>query len=167
MILELKNIFMVEDSSLDFEYQIDLIGYEYDPGFFPFVNPIRVKGRVFNHVGVVKLSANIEFSFLTECDRCASDITEKYSITIDSILVKQLNDEKNDDFIIVENDKYDLDEQVNDYILLNLPTKHLCKTDCNGLCPQCGKNLNDGACNCRTIDPRLEVLKQLLDETNK
>ena len=167
MILELKNIFMVEGSSLDFDYQIDLSGYEYDPGFFPFVNPVRVKVKVFNHVGVVKLTANAVFSFQTLCDRCAGDITEEYNIPINSILVKQLNDENNDDFIIVENDKYNLDEHVQDTILLNLPTKHLCKTDCKGLCPKCGKNLNEGQCNCKTIDPRLEILKQLLDETTE
>jgi uncharacterized protein len=159
MVLELKNIFMVEGSFLDFDYQIDLSGYEYDPNFFPFFNPIRVKGSVFNHVGVVKLSANIEFSFQTQCDRCASDITEGYSIPINTIFVKQLNNENNDDFIIIQDDKFNLDEQVKDFILLNLPTKHLCKTDCKGLCPKCGKNLNEDECTCKTVDPRLEVLK--------
>ena len=59
----------------------------------------------------------------------------------------------------------DLDELIRTDILLELPTKFLCKEDCKGLCPTCGKNLNEGACNCQThqIDPRLEVLKQLID----
>jgi len=41
----------------------------------------------------------------------------------------------------------------------------LCKPDCKGLCPICGNNLNDSLCdhNTETIDPRMEVLKQLLD----
>ena len=34
------------------------------------------------------------------------------------------------------------------------------------VCPKCGKNLNEGACACpqKEIDPRLLVLKQLLEK---
>ena len=40
----------------------------------------------------------------------------------------------------------------------------LCREDCKGLCPHCGKDLNEGPCGCepRQIDPRLEALKKLL-----
>ena len=46
---------------------------------------------------------------------------------------------------------------------LALPVKPLCKPDCKGLCPECGKNLNEGACGCvlDTGDPRLAALRQL------
>ena len=38
--------------------------------------------------------------------------------------------------------------------------------DCKGLCPVCGKNWNEGPCGCGTdaVDPRLEVLRQLLEQ---
>ena len=40
--------------------------------------------------------------------------------------------------------------------------------DCKGLCPKCGKDLNEGKCNCQTkeIDPRLEVLKKFLQNND-
>lgn len=46
---------------------------------------------------------------------------------------------------------------------LALPVKPLCKPDCRGLCPVCGKNLNEGACSCSrdSGDPRLAALRQL------
>lgn len=46
---------------------------------------------------------------------------------------------------------------------LALPVKPLCKPDCKGLCPECGKNLNEGACGCvlDNGDPRLAALRQL------
>ena len=58
-----------------------------------------------------------------------------------------------------------LDELVEEELILNLPSKNLCRKDCRGLCPKCGKNLNEGLCGCRsdTIDPRLEVLRQLMN----
>lgn len=46
---------------------------------------------------------------------------------------------------------------------LALPVKPLCRPDCRGLCPECGKNLNEGACSCSrdSGDPRLAALRQL------
>ncbi len=42
----------------------------------------------------------------------------------------------------------DLSEAVRQDILLNLPMQPLCKADCRGLCPTCGKNRNEGECGC-------------------
>lgn len=52
---------------------------------------------------------------------------------------------------------------VREQALFSLPMKPLCREDCRGLCPECGKDLNAGDCACdkRTRDPRLEVLKNL------
>ena len=49
-------------------------------------------------------------------------------------------------------------------MLLSIPIHAICRPDCQGLCAQCGQNLNDAACNCRPdeIDPRLAPLQQLL-----
>lgn len=45
--------------------------------------------------------------------------------------------------------------------LLALPVKPLCGPSCEGLCPSCGKNLNEGPCSCHQEegDPRLAVLR--------
>lgn len=47
--------------------------------------------------------------------------------------------------------------------LLALPVKPLCGTECRGLCPSCGKNLNAGECGCGKDegDPRLAKLRGL------
>ena len=52
----------------------------------------------------------------------------------------------------------DLDEILTTAFVLNMDSKLLCRPDCKGICPRCGKNLNEGACSCRPeIDPRLAV----------
>jgi uncharacterized protein len=58
-------------------------------------------------------------------------------------------------------DTIDLGELVREQLYLALPMKPLCEEACKGLCPQCGTNLNRGACDCRQDwhDPRLEALK--------
>ena len=42
----------------------------------------------------------------------------------------------------------DLEEEIRQLLILELPDRPLCREDCRGLCPQCGKNLNIGACGC-------------------
>jgi uncharacterized protein len=42
----------------------------------------------------------------------------------------------------------DLNPDIREEIILVYPIKPLCSIDCKGLCPKCGKNLNEGKCNC-------------------
>jgi len=56
---------------------------------------------------------------------------------------------------------------VREDMLLSIPIQALCRPGCKGLCPRCGRNWNDGPCDCRdeAVDPRLTVLTQLLQES--
>ena len=46
----------------------------------------------------------------------------------------------------------DATADVRDELLLELPGYPLCGPDCKGLCPRCGKNLNEGPCGCPAPD---------------
>jgi len=56
-----------------------------------------------------------------------------------------------------------LEDVLREQVLLSLPVRTLCKPDCKGLCPRCGKNRNQEACSCETgpSDPRWEALSGL------
>jgi uncharacterized protein len=71
------------------------------------------------------------------------------------------------DISYYRDDRIDLNELLREQFYLALPMKPLCRDDCKGLCPQCGTNLNTGACSCATQweDPRLAPLKGLLRES--
>jgi uncharacterized protein len=60
-------------------------------------------------------------------------------------------------------DQIDLNELMREQFYLALPMKPLCQEDCQGLCAQCGTNLNTGTCECHPewVDPRLAALKEL------
>lgn len=61
-----------------------------------------------------------------------------------------------------------LGEYILSETVLALPMRYLCRPDCRGLCPQCGKNLNEGACACQTqTDPRLEKLSTLKNKLRR
>jgi uncharacterized metal-binding protein YceD (DUF177 family) len=63
----------------------------------------------------------------------------------------------------------DLTFAVREQILLSLPTAPLCAADCKGLCPKCGKDLNDGECGCdrAVLDPRWSALKGIQLDSKK
>ena len=60
-------------------------------------------------------------------------------------------------------DFVDLTPSIREDIILELPQRALCQEECRGLCPQCGKNLNEGSCQCRPQreDLRWHALDQL------
>jgi len=66
-------------------------------------------------------------------------------------------------FTIDEHHILDLTEGIRQYALIAIPMKALCKENCAGLCPKCGKNLNQGKCDCPAddIDPRWSRLAEL------
>jgi uncharacterized protein len=49
----------------------------------------------------------------------------------------------------------DLEDLAAEQVQLAVPIKPLCRESCEGLCPRCGADLNQGPCACpRTTDPR-------------
>lgn len=162
--IDLERIFNNDGAQVVLEHSFDMSDYEVS-GVHPIMSPVLVTGVIKNSTGIVNVSAKVELEYSNACDRCATATTRKYTVPVSHTLVTQLNDDSNDNFIVIPSMRLNLEELITEDILLYLPSKFLCKDDCKGLCPICGKNLNDGCCSCKKpIDPRLEVLKQLLDK---
>lgn len=164
MLVQCRALFSGEQKELPIQTELDFSQVEFQ-GYYPFQTPVRVVGAITARAGVVQLSARAAFDFQGQCDRCLTSFTRAYDIPLEHTLVTTLENEENDDFILLEQEQFDLAELVQADLLLELPYKSLCREDCRGLCPMCGKNLNEGLCGCtrQSVDPRLEVLRQLLN----
>lgn len=46
-----------------------------------------------------------------------------------------------------------LEDVLREQVLLTLPVRTLCRPDCKGLCPRCGRNLNAEPCSCEAPAP--------------
>ena len=66
--------------------------------------------------------------------------------------------------LFYENGLIDLDNVILDQINLSLPFKPLCGELCKGICPICGKDLNEGPCGCevKRKDPRIQKITDTL-----
>lgn len=164
MVLDLHGIFAGEQVSLPFSFSLDMTDYDRS-GIRPFPDAAEVSGVVENCADVVELRGEARVVYCSPCDRCQRDVRRPMTIPMQHVLVTSLNREDNDELILVEDMRLDVSELAESDIILALPSKFLCKQDCRGLCPRCGKDLNDGDCGCdtREIDPRLESLRQLLE----
>ena len=166
MLLGLSKIIDCPGASVPFSTSIDLSDLRFGD-CYPVSEPVLASGMVRNTAGVLVMTGSIHTTIHGVCDRCAADFDQEITTPIDVVLVTELSNEENEDEWVfpLEGDSADLEDIVRTVFVLNLDSKLLCKDDCKGLCCRCGKNLNDGPCNCqKELDPRFAALKQLLEK---
>lgn len=115
----------------------------------------------------VGIGADFEAQFIVvlSCVRCLDDITavfhEVYRLDYiagkDSTLKteKVALDPRDFDRVYFSGNDIDLSVGIREMIILAVPIAPVCKPNCAGLCPICGRNLNQGACGCRLVRPEL------------
>ena len=166
MLLDLSKIIDRPGESVSFSTSTDLSDLCYGVSY-PVSEPVKAEGTVRNTAGVLMMKGEISTTIHATCDRCARDFDREIHFPIDVVLVTELQNEENEDEWVfpLEGDSADLDDIVRTVFVLNLDSKLLCKEDCKGICHRCGKNLNDGPCNCqKELDPRFAALQQLLEK---
>ena len=166
MLLGLSKIIDCPGASVPFSVSIDLSDLMYGESH-PVSEPVLAEGVVRNTAGVLVMTGSLHTTIHGVCDRCASDFDKFVEFPLDVVLVTELSNEENEDEWVfpLEGDSADLEDIVRTVFVLNLDSKLLCKDDCKGLCCRCGRNLNDGPCNCqKELDPRFAALKQLLEK---
>jgi len=106
------------------------------------------------------------------CSRCLGDFDQPLTLKLEEEFLPVVGPSigtslpwsgEDGAFVIDENQEIDLGEVVRQCTLLALPMKPLCRGDCAGLCPSCGRNLNLGPCSCPgAVDPRFAELAKLV-----
>ena len=166
MLLGLQDIIHKPGASVSFSERVDLSDLRFST-CCPVSEPVLAVGTVRNTADVLMMKGSITTCIHGVCDRCAADFTQDVEIPIDVVLVEELSNEDSEDEWVfpLEAEKADLDEIVRTVFVLNFDSKLLCSPECKGLCCRCGKNLNEGPCNCeKELDPRFAALRQLLDK---
>ena len=144
---------------------------------FPLKKPLSA--RVFlKKQGInVKAKGRVETAVVLTCDRCLEsfvlELKEEFDVEFRPVASMPLREEtqlsrEDLEVIFFEGDEVPVDELVREQVILAVPYKKLCRESCRGLCPRCGKNLNEGPCGCEIRrDSPFAVLKQLLQEKNQ
>lgn len=102
------------------------------------VSTIHIKAEATKFPDALDVNINLTAKAKAQCGRCLSNL--------------EINIDKNfrlDYPITTQDTLIDLSDDLRQEIMLDYPLKPLCKPDCKGLCVTCGKNLNEGPCDCR------------------
>lgn len=160
MFIDISEILTTKGASLAFNVSEEISEAGFSPDVEKFLSPVKVEGTVTNVNGdfcvYAKGCAEVQMS----CSRCLKPVNRNVKFNVDEIFSSTGKDEETEAFTgnIIE-----LSSVVKKCILFSLPMKVVCREDCKGLCPVCGKDLNEGSCNCSTeyINPKFEGLRSL------
>ena len=104
--------------------------------------------------------------FEQECRRCLEPVTVEVEEDFGRLYRAgdALEADESEDMLALPDDaELDLSEPVREQVMVAVPRYVYCRDDCQGLCPQCGTNLNESECDCTTdeLDERWAPLRQL------
>lgn len=132
---------------------------------------VEAKGKASRRGERVRLEGEVRTRIEKACDRCLRPVGENVAATFEIQFVPPAEaasatpvlEAEDLDVEPLSGDTIDFDEIVREQILLAVDMRSLCRTDCKGLCPNCGADLNEGDCGCQKIDvdPRWAALKTL------
>lgn len=124
-----------EGMVLEEEFSPDAQDLETD--IIRFRGPVKVKAQVSRITNAVTVHVTMTAPIKTSCSRCLNDFEIDFKKNI------ELNYPVNKLEPVI-----DFGPDIREEIILDYPLKPLCKPNCKGFCPKCGKNLNEGGCNC-------------------
>ena len=144
-------------------------------------SPLHAAGRaqlVEEHQGKqqtikdIRLTGDLAAKFELACARCLEPLEHEVARTFD-LLYRPLGADAGREELSVTTAEAEigyyqgegllLEDALREQVLLDLPLKAICREDCKGLCPHCGKNLNAEECSCAEPleDPRWSALKEI------
>jgi uncharacterized protein len=171
------------------ELELDPLDFkeEFQPGLIDLGNearqttPLQASGHaeiVEEHHGKheiiqdIRLRGNLSTGIELLCARCLEPVKQDVKREFE-LLYRPLGTDAGRDELSVtdaeaeigyyQNNGLLLEDVLREQVLLALPLKVTCRPDCKGLCPHCGKNLNQEPCPCSTEieDPRWAALKEV------
>ena len=151
-------------------YQSDELTF--DEHDLHLLEPVSVAGRIRRRDREVELHGKLATKVAIPCGRCLKSVelpievefSERFAPAVAWKDEEQHELQPEDlDLSVFDGAGIELDDLVREEIILTMPGQALCQEQCQGLCPDCGTDLNLNSCECATkqIDSRWEKLKDL------
>jgi uncharacterized protein len=141
------------------------------------VHEFRVGGAIAVDLSYYRAGMELFFEgrlsapMVASCARCAEEFSAPNARPFRFVLAPRVAGDNDDgrlrtedlEFSLYDGDQIDLAPLVSEQLILALPSRALCREDCQGLCPSCGINLNLRKCDCEqpARDPRLALVRTL------
>jgi len=140
------------------------------------VGPLAVSLELTNVEGLVAVTGVLEGMIVRECVRCLKEYEDTLAFSVRAAfipepksatrhpkrvdlrkahtkIVEVEQEEEPDDQYQYQGNQLELAPMLREHVILSAPMQPLCSDDCLGLCARCGKNLNEGPCQCAEERP--------------
>ena len=137
----------------------------FEKGEIDFLKPIDSYVEMTKMGFDVYIDCTFTTSVLVECSRCLEkypvDLKIRYRMLFVPAGADTAGRTAEDGVYLYRESTIDLADYICEAVRSELPRKPLCRVDCKGLCPHCGKNLNEGSCTCTEQDDSFRPFKNL------
>lgn len=170
MLINLTDVFSSEGKVKKMNLPYGHDSFSYMGSVYPVSDKSEVSITLTNvGAGSVLVEGNLAVTLTIPCDRCLQSVNVPLTVAFTHQVISPEKEdaasEENEEQNFVSGYELDTDALISNEILINMPVKVLCREDCKGICPVCGKNLNDGECGCDTFvpDPRMAAIKDIFN----
>jgi uncharacterized protein len=94
------------------------------------------------------IEGTIDATAVAACRRCLEQVEIPLHLAVDERVAASEEADPLSESNVLTGERLDLGDLVRQITTTALPMGALCSEECQGLCPQCGRNLNKGACTC-------------------
>jgi uncharacterized protein len=182
----------VDGLSLVGEVTAEELGLTADDALLP--GPLAVSLDLTNIEGLVTVTGVLEGTIVRECVRCLKEYEDPLAFSVRAAFIQEPKsaprhpkridprraraeiteaepEEEPDDQYHYQGNQLELAPMLREHVILSAPMQPICSDDCLGLCAQCGKNLNEGPCQCAAEPPIPTVrvvrgMKRKIDESS-
>jgi len=160
--------------SLVGEVTAEELGLTADDALLP--GPLAVSLDLTNIEGLVAVTGVLEGTIVRECVRCLKEYEDPLAFSVRAAFIQEPKsaprhqkridprraraevteaepEEEPDDQYHYQGNQLELAPMLREHVILSAPMQPICSDDCLGLCAQCGKNLNEGPCQCAAEPP--------------
>jgi len=152
--------------------------------------PLAVSLDLTNIEGLVAVTGVLEGTIVRECVRCLQEYEDSLAFSIRAAFLQEPkstprhpkridlrkgraeveeaeSEDELDDQYHYQGNQLELAPMLREHVILSAPMQPLCSDDCAGLCSQCGKNLNEGPCQCAKEPsiPKFRVVQSMKHKT--
>jgi uncharacterized protein len=137
---------------------------------FSWVGDVEVRLRAsYAGTGEVVCRGEAKGTLSQECRRCLKEVETPFKKDLTMVFVADTAGQEDDGGVYAfepEGSELDVSHAVREELILAVNPYVVCDPECLGLCPSCGVNLNEGACDCSVeeVDPRWAALRDLKSE---
>ncbi len=138
--------------------------------------PLAVSLDLTNVEGLVAVTGVLEGTIVRECVRCLKQYEDSLAFSVRAAFIPEPKpgsklpnrvdprkareeaaaaeeEEDLDDQYQYQGNRLDLAPMLREHVILAAPMQPICSHECLGLCARCGKNLNEGPCQCAAEPP--------------